>query len=282
MNTTTKREPPTQISNQDSHYSMGYGPEFLQLLERRNAELCAGHLLPHLTSGMRVLDVGCGPGTISVGLANAISPGELHGIDIEESQVEMARAAATAGGHEQAEFRVASVTDLPFSDDFFDAVHCHAVLMHVPDKRVALAEARRVLKPGGILAAREVISNSSFVVPELGTLGDIWPTFAALLEASGGHANLGRSLKADFLNADFLDVETGADFEVLSSDADRAFIRRFLLDWYLTDEMMEGAISIGATTRYQVKGWPDALEQWENDPGAIATFAWGYATGRKP
>ena len=80
-----------------SDYTMGYNEEFQVMLNRRSAETHAAHLLPHLKSGMRVLDFGCGPGTISVGLAKAVEPGELHGIDMEESQVDMAQAAAAAG-----------------------------------------------------------------------------------------------------------------------------------------------------------------------------------------
>ena len=132
----------------ETGYTMGYNEEFRQLLDRRSAATHAAHLLPHLQPGMRVLDLGCGPGTISVGLAEAVAPGELLGIDLEESQVAMARGAAEAGGHGNATFHVGDATDLPFEDDEFDAVHCHAVLMHIPDTGAALAEVRRVLKPG--------------------------------------------------------------------------------------------------------------------------------------
>ena len=59
-------------------YTMGYSPEFLQLLDRRNADTHAAHLLPRLRSGMRLLDFGCGPGTLTVGLAAAVHPGEVH------------------------------------------------------------------------------------------------------------------------------------------------------------------------------------------------------------
>ena len=86
-------------STQGQGYTMGYSEEFLQLLDRRSAQSHAGYLLPHLKAGDRVLDFGCGPGTITVGLAKAVEPGEVHGIDMEESQVELARAAADAGGH---------------------------------------------------------------------------------------------------------------------------------------------------------------------------------------
>ena len=76
------------MADQTSEYTMGYSEEFLQLLDRRSAETHAAYLLPHLQSGFRVLDFGCGPGTVTVGLARAVEPGEVHGIDMEESQIE--------------------------------------------------------------------------------------------------------------------------------------------------------------------------------------------------
>ena len=80
----------------DHAYTMGYSEEFQQFLRRRSADTHAAYLLPHLSPGMRLLDFGCGPGTLSVGLARAVEPGELHGVDVEESQVDMARSAARA------------------------------------------------------------------------------------------------------------------------------------------------------------------------------------------
>ena len=124
-------------------YTMGYSEEFRRLLNLRSAETHAAYLLSHLQPGNRILDFGCGPGNISVGLASAVHPGELHGVDIEESQIELARAAAGAGGHDNATFHVGDVTALPFEDNSFDAAHCHAVLMHVPDTQAVLAEVKR-------------------------------------------------------------------------------------------------------------------------------------------
>ena len=92
-----------------------------------------------------MLDFGCGPGTITVGLAQAVHPSEVHGIGMEESQIELARAAAPSGGHDNVTFRVGNVYELPFEDDYFDAAHCHAVLMHLPDTQRALQEVSRVL-----------------------------------------------------------------------------------------------------------------------------------------
>ncbi|MYH59920.1 MAG: class I SAM-dependent methyltransferase, partial [Boseongicola sp. SB0675_bin_26] len=107
---------------QEQNYTMGYNEEFQVLLRRRSAANSAAHLLPRLNSGMRLLDVGCGPGTISMGLADVVAPGQFIGVDIEESQVEMARAAASAGGHKNAEFQVADAVNLPFESNSFDVV----------------------------------------------------------------------------------------------------------------------------------------------------------------
>lgn len=96
----------------ESSCTMGYDEEFLQLLDRRSALTNAERLLPHLKSGQWLLDFGCGPGTISVGLAKAVEPGEFHGIDMEEAQIAIARSAAKAGGHANATFHVGDVTNL--------------------------------------------------------------------------------------------------------------------------------------------------------------------------
>ena len=170
---------------------MGYEEAFMQFISGRTATTNAAYLLPDLKTGMCVLNIGCGPGTIPVGLAGAVDPGELHGIDMEESQVDIARATAAASGQDNATFQVGDVTKLPFEDEWFDAVHCHAVLMHIPDTMDVLAEVMRVLKPGGIVGAREHISNSSFDEPEIGNVADGWTMYRDLLTANGGPSSNG-------------------------------------------------------------------------------------------
>ena len=101
----TGMEPSRSSDTTTRTYTMGYSEEFQGLLQRRSTARNAAHLLPLLRPGMRVLDLGCGPGTISVGLAKAVEPGELIGIDIEESQIEMARMAARDGRHRNARFQ---------------------------------------------------------------------------------------------------------------------------------------------------------------------------------
>ena len=259
-------------------YTMGYSDDFQKLLRRRNAGSSAAHLLPHLKPGMRVLDFGCGPGTISVGLAKAVEPGELHGIDMEESQIEMARAAASAGGHRNAAFQTADVTDLPFEDGSFDVAHCNALLMHVPDTKAVLTEVRRVLKPGGIISSREMFVDSSFLEPEL---SGGWDTFSKLITANGGHPQMGKELKRVFLEAGFSDISAGVSFEPFVTDEDIDFLHDFIIGWFFAPGTVEAATKHGLATEEQFSDWRALLDQWRETPGALAGFAWGEAIGRK-
>ena len=258
--------------------TMGYSDDFQKLLRLRNAGTSAAHLLPHLEPGMRVLDFGCGPGTISVGLAKAVEPGEFFGVDMEASQIEIARAAADAGGHRNAVFQTADVADLPFEDDSFDVAHCHAVLMHAPQTLAVLAEVRRVLKPGGIISSREMFVDSSFLEP---SLRDGWETFAKLIEANGGHPQIGRELKRLFVEAGFSDISASVSFEPFCTDEDIDFLHGFISAWFFSPDTVEAATKYGIATQEQFDDWRRKLDEWKDTSGALAAFAWGEATGRK-
>lgn len=269
-------------TSQEPTYTMGYSEEFLRLLDRRSAESHAAHLLPHLKPGLRVLDFGCGPGTITVGLAKSVEPGEVHGIDLEESQIDLARAAAEAGGHDNVTFHVGDVTDLPFEDDSFDAAHCHAVLMHVPDTPAVLSEVKRVLKPGGIISSREMFVSSSFLEPSDEGTDAAWATFGRLLAANGGHPQMGRELKSTLLDAGFSDIQTSASFDFFGSAADVAFFHAFIVDWFYSPRVIGAATKFGLATHEQFDAWRASLDTWRDLPGATGAIAFGEAIARKP
>ena len=272
----------TEEISRTPNYTMGYSEEFRQLLDRRSAETHTRYLTPHLIPGHRVLDFGCGPGTISVGLAKAVEPGDLHGIDVEWSQVSLARAAAEAGRHRNMAFHVGDVSNLPFEDDFFDLAHCHAVLMHVPDTAASLSEVKRVLKPGGIVGARELFVGSSFLEPGGEAFKGAWTAFARLLEANGGHPQMGRELKSAFVDAGFSDLRTGVSFDFFGSAKDVAFLRAFIDEWFYSSEVIEAATKYGLATREEFDEWREGLDAWQSDPCACGAFAFGEVLASKP
>ena len=266
----------------ESSYTMGYSEEFRQLLNRRSADTHAAHLMPLLEPGMRVLDFGCGPGTITVGLARAVDPGEVHGIDVEESQINLARAAAEAGGHRNATFHVGDVTDLPFDDETFDVAHCHAVLMHVPDTSKTLAEVKRVLRPGGIIASREFIVDSSFLEPGTENTAAAWAAFANLLRANGGHPQMGKELKNKLIEAGFSEITATASFDIFSAPADVAFLHAFISDWFYSADVIAAATKHGLATREQFDQWRLEHDEWKDHAGAVGALAFGEAIAVKP
>jgi len=125
----------------------------------------AGYLRPHIEPGMSILDVGCGPGGISVDMARLVPQGRVVGVDYNPEHLNDARAFATRQGVTNIEFQVGDINALDFPDNTFDIVHVHQVLQHVADPVQALREMRRVTKPGGIVAARE--SGDTSWYPEL-------------------------------------------------------------------------------------------------------------------
>ncbi len=263
-------------------YTMGFSEEFIQALRRYAAETHARHLLPHLKPGQRVLDLGCGPGTISVGLAKAVEPGELYGVDMEESQVELAKAIAQSDGQDNATFQVGDVLDLPFEDDFFDVAHFHNVLMHVPDTAAALREARRVLKSGGLVSAREMIGESSFTAPDFGVIRKAWDMFEDLLAADDGHPQMGKEMKTHFIEAGFTDVRTNLSFDVYDTPEDVIFIYGIAQLWFLSPEITEAAIKYGASTQKLCDDIGIAYERWKDHPGALCGVGHGELIAVNP
>ena len=263
-------------------YTMGFGPEIVESMRRYTAENNAAYLLPSLRPGMRVLDFGCGPGTISVGLAKRVAPGELHGVDMEESQVEIAKAVARANGVDNAIFHVGDVTELPFEDNYFDAAHCHMVLMHVPETADVLREIKRVLKPGGVIASREMINDSCFSQPDFGVLRYAWDMFSDLLAADDGHPQMGKELKERFVEAGFTNIRVSSSIDIYATPQDVQFIHGVANNWFLAPEIVEAAIKYGATTRELCDSIRVAYERWVTHPGAVCGLAFGEALAGKP
>src|SRR5262245_43949599 len=100
---------------------------------RRSAERNAAFFLPHLQAGMGLLDAGCGPGSITLGLAERVVPGEVVGIDISMERIEQARGLADERGVTNVWYERGDVYDLPFEDASFDAAFMHTVLQHLSD-----------------------------------------------------------------------------------------------------------------------------------------------------
>ncbi|MGH2355024.1 MAG: methyltransferase domain-containing protein, partial [Chloroflexota bacterium] len=150
---------------QQATYTYGHSSAVVAVHASRTAAKEAAFFLPHLRPGMRLLDAGCGPGTITVGLAEAVAPGETVGLDSEASVLEGVRALAAARGVRNLRFETGDASALPFPDGSFDAVFAHTLLEHVRDPAGTLRELRRVLTPRGVLGVRDCDWGSGVFSP---------------------------------------------------------------------------------------------------------------------
>ena len=146
---------PTSDGQAAERYVHGYEEWTRAWMAQRTARRELAFLVPHLSAGMSVIDCGCGPGSITVGLAEIVDPAEVVGIDIEPRQLDAARRLATDRGISNVRFEQGSVYELPFPAATFDVAVAHFVLEHVSDPLRALREIRRVLRPGGIAAIKD-------------------------------------------------------------------------------------------------------------------------------
>lgn len=176
-------------------YTLGYDNVAVSFVGARRARTHAAFVLPHLKPGMRLLDCGCGPGTISLDFARLVAPGEVVGIDREESQLELARQAALNQGVPNVRFERASIYSLPYADGSFDGVFAHALFEHLKEPARALAELRRVLKPGGFVALRSPDWGGFLVTPETPAIREAMSYFRFLQHQHGGDTEAGRKLK---------------------------------------------------------------------------------------
>ena len=122
----------------DDTYTHGHADSVLRSHRWRTAANSAPHLIPHLRPGLDLLDVGCGPGTITADLAARVTPGRIVGMDRSPEVI-----AAAAADHPEVRFEVGDVYALDAADASFDVVHAHQVLQHLSDPVAALRDMRR-------------------------------------------------------------------------------------------------------------------------------------------
>src|ERR1700761_9243921 len=177
-------------------YTHGHHESVLRGHQRRSAEDSAAYLLPYLKPGLSVLDVGCGPGTITADLAALAAPGLVTAVDESADVLDVARAEAGGRDLSTVSFATADVHQLDFPDATFDVVHAHQVLQHVADPVAALREMRRVCAPGGVVAARDGDYSGFTWYPELPGLDRWRELYLAAARANGGEPDAGRRLLA--------------------------------------------------------------------------------------
>jgi len=246
-------------------------------LAQRTIAQSSVFIQPFLRAGMRVLDAGCGPGSITVGLAAAVAPGEVVGVDLQPSQVERARTLAASERIRNVRFEVADVYALPFADRSFDLIFAHALLMHVHDHVRALSELRRVLRPGGLIDVRDPDLLTTVLVPATPTL-ERYRALRQQIEVEAGHdLSFARQYRRLLLEAGFTRTTAGASADSAGTlQATRAHAT------FLTAQLYGHARSgyLGASLDNQaVERFAAELKVWGERADAFCAWMWYEAIG---
>jgi ubiquinone/menaquinone biosynthesis C-methylase UbiE len=252
----------------DDRYTHGHHASVLDSHRTRTAENSAAYLLPHLSSGQRLLDVGCGPGTITVDLAALISPGEVVALDREPSVLAEVERLAAERGLANVTTTTGDVYGLGFDDGAFDVVHAHQLMQHLSDPVAALAEMRRVTRDGGVVAARDADYAAMTWYP-LDPRLDRWlEIYHAVARANGAEPDAGRRMLAWAQAAGFSEVTPSAATWLHADPASRAWWGRTWAERTTHSGIAEQAIASGIASRDELEDIAAGWRGWQAHPDA--------------
>jgi SAM-dependent methyltransferase len=246
-------------------YTHGHSEAVLRSHRWRTAENSAAYLLPRLARGSSVLDVGCGPGTITADLAERVMPGSVVGID---TSAEVVAAAVRDHTASNLSFRTADVYALEYPDASFDLVHAHQVLQHLADPAAALVEMRRVCRRGGTVAVRDCDFSAMTWWPNTPGLGRWHDVYRTVARANGGEPDAGRRLMAWARTAGLTDVAASASVWCFASPGDRSWWAETWAQRTADSPLAGRAVELGIASRDELAACAEAWHTWATHPDA--------------
>jgi SAM-dependent methyltransferase len=237
----------------------------------RTASLEAAFFLPYLRPGMQVLDVGCGPGSITLGLAEVAAPGQVVGIDLQPTQIEQARASVAKRAVANVRFEVADAYRLPFPAHSFDAAFAHGVLMHLREPVRALVEIRRVLRPSGIVGVRDQDLGGDLFSPMTPLLEQWLALRLRVRQHHGRDSFVGRHHRRLLLEAGFARAEARASVEHSAGSLEET---RTQATWFKSVLHGEArtALAEGWVTQATVDAMMAEIDAWAERPDAFSAL----------
>ncbi|MEX2562369.1 MAG: class I SAM-dependent methyltransferase [Nitriliruptoraceae bacterium] len=266
-----------------ARYTLGHHDSVLRSHRWRTAENSAGYLLPHLRSGMNVLDVGCGPGTITRDFARIVGPtGRVAGLDQSAEVLDEARGDAEAAGITNVDFLVGDIMALDVADGTYDVVHAHQVLQHLPDPVGALGHMRRITAPGGLVAARDADYAAMAWFPADPALDRWLEVYRAIARRNGTEPDGGRHLLSWALQAGLVGVEASASAWCYSTPAECRWWGDLQADRITGSAITGQIVEAGLADARELAEMGAAWRRWADAEGAWFGILHGEILFRVP
>jgi ubiquinone/menaquinone biosynthesis C-methylase UbiE len=269
------------LINEDQEcYAPGYADDLVHSFQRRTIANSAAFFLSDLSPDMTLLDCGCGPGTITAGFAKILTRGKVFGIDIETTQIDQSKLYAQKLGLDNVQFSCANIYEIPFPDNFFDAIFAHAVLQHLKDPVEALNETYRVLKPGGVIGLRDDDTSSLIIAPDDPLVKKLIALMEKVITHHGGNSQIGKYHRQILKNAGFIRTEAFATCEYdgnLENTRWRGDLAAQAAETFVADT----AIKKGWVSAEEIKQMAEACRAWGRHPDAFDATIWCEAKGWK-
>lgn len=259
----------------NENYVHGY-QSASQSMARRSADRDAAFFVPLLKPGMSLLDAGCGPGTITLGLADHVAPGHVIGFDFGPSEVEKAIAAAAENQVSNVDFKVIDATELPFDDSQFDAVFTSAMLEHIPECDRAVDELIRVLRPGGVIGMRGGYVPGVLSGPDVVATNRFRDILTWVWKSRGGDPEFGLKQAGMLSDRGMENIEQSAWYETRTDGTTNAAAR------VREESYVKSVTDLGVATQSELEELADAMDKNSKSPLAFTHVSWINVTARKP
>lgn len=255
-------------TKESESYTHGHHESVLRSHRARNVSNSAAYFEHLLTPGVSVLDVGCGPGTVTVDIARRVNPGIVVGVDAATGIIEDARKLATEQQVENVRFETANAYDLPFEDASFDIVHAHQLLQHLSDPVEVIRQMKRVAKPGGYIAVREADYGAMTWYPESEGLTEWNILYHEVTSAYGFQADAGRRLFSWFQQAGFdvNDLSCSAGTWCYSTPETRSWWGDLWAERCITSNFAHQAVESNLADDVALEELAQEWKRWSNEP----------------
>ena len=246
----------------DDVYVHGHHESVLRSHTWRTIENSAKYLERYLEDKSNLLDVGCGPGTITIDFAKRILEGSVLGIDISDEIIQKAQTASQEFDLDNCSFNTGDTYHLDFEDNTFDIVHAHQLLQHLTDPVAAIKEMKRVVRPGGVVALRDADYGGMIWAPTDPKLDEWMDLYQQMTKKNKVTANAGRYLFSWVTQASFSSVEVTSSTWTFSTPDTRQWWGGLWAERIQKSTFSEQVLEHELGTQDLLDGLSEAFRRW--------------------